>query len=142
LSKDRLLLVYSVHLKSNLGGVSRNIPAREEAAKQLIAHAKEMTRLYQSRGRVSIIIAGDFNSDMDGAAYANDHALKALKAAGLKWAWDHVPLANRITIPASGKYPADCFDHILYWDMHLSRVRVIPAVPPSDHNAVLAAFDN
>jgi endonuclease/exonuclease/phosphatase (EEP) superfamily protein YafD len=142
LPRNHLLLVYSVHLKSNLGGIEKNIPAREEAAKQLLAHAKEMARLYQARGRVSIIVGGDFNSNMDGSSYVNDHALKELKASGMKWAWEGVPFSNRITIPKSGKYPADCYDHILYWDMQLLSVKVVPAVPPSDHNAVLAVFDN
>lgn len=125
---NRLLLVYSVHLKSNLGGIEQNIPAREETAKQLLEHAKAMAKIYQTRGPISIIIGGDFNSNMDGANFANDHALKSLRAFGMKWIWEGVPFSNRITIPKSGQYPADCFDHILYWNLHLQDVKVFNAV--------------
>ena len=42
-----LLLVYSVHLKSNRGESTNNIAKREEAARQLLAHAAEMEKLTQ-----------------------------------------------------------------------------------------------
>ena len=41
-----LLLIYSVHFKSNRGDATSNIGKREEAARQLLAHVAEMERVY------------------------------------------------------------------------------------------------
>jgi hypothetical protein len=47
-----VLLVYSVHFKSNLGELQIDIAKREEAARQLIAHTAEMERLYSTDAKV------------------------------------------------------------------------------------------
>jgi hypothetical protein len=39
---NTMLLVYSVHLKSNRGALEEDIAKREEAARHLLAHASEM----------------------------------------------------------------------------------------------------
>ena len=44
-----MLLLYSVHFKSNRGELQSDIAKREEAARQLIAHASEMERLYSQK---------------------------------------------------------------------------------------------
>lgn len=41
LPRGRCLLTYTVHLKANSSVFEKNIPAREESAKQLFAPAKE-----------------------------------------------------------------------------------------------------
>lgn len=133
------LLVYSVHFKSNLGDDRENVKTREETARQLLAHAKEMVPLYGKRGRIAVLIGGDFNMDI-GGRFSGDSSLDVLKSAGLRWAWHGVPKAQRITIPAEGRYPADCFDHILYGGMTLKSIRVIDAAGVSDHNMVIASF--
>ena len=38
LTDESVLAVYSVHLKSNSGGIEETTPKREESARQLIAH--------------------------------------------------------------------------------------------------------
>ena len=58
-----MLLVYSVHFKSNRGELQIDIAKREEAARQLIAHAAEMERLYSTDAKVVTVIAGDFDAD-------------------------------------------------------------------------------
>ena len=55
---ETLLLVYSVHFKSNRGEVKTNIAKREEAAHQLLAHAAEMERAYSQHASVVTIIGG------------------------------------------------------------------------------------
>jgi hypothetical protein len=45
-----VLLVYSVHFKSNRGEVTTNIAKREEAARQLLAHVAEMESAYSESG--------------------------------------------------------------------------------------------
>jgi hypothetical protein len=49
---DTVLLVYSVHLKSNRGEPRNDIVKREEAARQLFAHAAEMERVYSKSAKV------------------------------------------------------------------------------------------
>jgi hypothetical protein len=56
-----MLLVYSVHLKSNRGALEEDIAKREEAARHLLAHASEMETLYSKSAKVARVIAGDFN---------------------------------------------------------------------------------
>ena len=58
-----MLLVYSVHFKSNRGELQIDIAKREEAARQLIAHTAEMERLYSTHAKAVTVIAGDFNTD-------------------------------------------------------------------------------
>ena len=55
---DVVLLVYSVHFKSNLGGIEKAIAKREEAALQLLAHVFAMEKLYSARARVVTVIGG------------------------------------------------------------------------------------
>jgi endonuclease/exonuclease/phosphatase family metal-dependent hydrolase len=64
-----LLLVYSVHFKSNRGEVKTNIAKREEAARQLLAHVAEMENAYSGSANMVTIIAGDFNTDPTDAAF-------------------------------------------------------------------------
>jgi endonuclease/exonuclease/phosphatase family metal-dependent hydrolase len=56
-------LVYSIHLKSNRAALDEDIAKREEATRQLLAHASEMERLYSNDAKVATVSAGDFNTD-------------------------------------------------------------------------------
>lgn len=135
-----LLLAYSVHFKSNLGGIEPNIPAREEAAKQLLAHIADMTTLYAPRGKTSVLVGGDFNSDPDDPRYAQDHTLARLRAAPLEWVFQGLPHSQRITIPAAHEFPDGTFDHILFRGLKLLNVKVANGAASSDHNPVAAQF--
>lgn len=137
-----LLLTYCVHLKSNTGGVDRNIPIREEASEQLLAHARKMMTIYRKRGRCGILIGGDFNSSMDDSQFRSEMTLRNLRDSGLRWVFQNIPPSMRITIPASGEYPSNCFDHIFYSPgMKLRGVKVGNANTASDHNPVFAEIE-
>jgi len=140
LPDGRFLLTYSVHLKSNLGGIAPNIPIREEAAKQLLAHEKAMTALYTPRGKTALLIGGDFNSDPDDPRYTNDHTLALLRGAPLEWVFQGVPRAQRITIPGSRDFSDGCFDQIFFRSLKLVSVKVPDGSASSDHNPVAAVF--
>lgn len=135
-----LLLAYSVHFKSNLGGIDPNVPAREEAAKQLIAHIEEMAALYAPRGRTSVLVGGDFNSDPDDSRYAKDRTIPMLRASSLEWAFQDLSPAKRVTIPAAREFPDGTFDHILFRGLKLLSVKVANGSASSDHNPVAAQF--
>ncbi|HEY8899281.1 MAG TPA: endonuclease/exonuclease/phosphatase family protein [Chthoniobacterales bacterium] len=136
----RLLLAYSVHFKSNLGGIDANVAPREEAARQLIAHIREMTALYGPRGGTGVVVGGDFNSDPDDSRYAKDHTIPMLRASALEWAFKNLPHGKRITIPAAHEFPDGTFDHILYSGLKLLKVSVADGTASSDHNPVAAQF--
>lgn len=109
------LLVYSLHMKANGGkDDAKNIAKREEAARQLASHAEAMKALYGRRGKVDVILAGDWNTTLDeDPRFAEEKTMRALLQAGYHTAWENVPFEQRMTHPASGPWPAITFDHIL-----------------------------
>jgi endonuclease/exonuclease/phosphatase family metal-dependent hydrolase len=100
-----LLLIYSVHLKSNRGEAATNIAKREEAARQLLTHVAEMERVYSQNAKIVTVIAGDFNTDPTDARFASEETFALLKEQFV-WSWEKVPLSERVTKPAKGRYPA------------------------------------
>jgi len=104
-----ILLIYSIHLKSNRGGLEENFGKREEAARQIISHVKDMERAYSSSSSVVTVIAGDFNTDPTDPRFASERTAEILEGE-FQWAWKGIPLADRITLPASGRYPDASFD--------------------------------
>ena len=136
-----LLLVYALHLKSNLpdepGGAAVNIAMREESARQLLAHERAMATAYGRTGRVRLaVIGGDMNTSLDDSRFAQETTLRSLLGeGGFLWAWRGVPLERRYTLPAEGRYPAVCFDHQLYRAAD-SGVRVLNAsIEDTGHDA-------
>lgn len=105
------LLLYSVHLKSNLGELAENIAAREEAARQIIRHADAMEKAYAPI--VATIVAGDFNTDPTDPQFAGDDTFQTFYDAGFKWPWARTPPAERVTHPSEGRYPDATFDGFL-----------------------------
>ena len=89
-----------------------NIAKREEAARQLLAHVAEMESAYSGSGKIVTIIAGDFNTDPTDARFASEETFALLKRKFV-WAWENVPLSDRVTNPAKGRYPDACFDGFL-----------------------------
>jgi endonuclease/exonuclease/phosphatase family metal-dependent hydrolase len=107
-----VLLVYCVHFKSNIGDDAANIAKREEAARQLLEHAAEMESAYSVGAKVVTIIAGDFNTDPTDARFASEKTFALLKKKFV-WAWEKIPLSNRVTNPARRHYPVASFDGFL-----------------------------
>ena len=108
-----MLLVYSVHFKSNRGEATSNISKREEAARQLLAHVAEMERAYSGSANVVTVIAGDFSTDPTEARFASEGTFALLREKFI-WAWENIPLSKRVTNPANGRYPdAACSESCL-----------------------------
>lgn len=137
----RFLLAYALHLKSNLGELSTNISLRQAAARQLLTHAQEMIAIYSQRGPVAVVIGGDMNTSLDDPKFAADKTLQALIDAGFHWTHKGVPFAERTTIPASGAFPDNCFDHIFTAGLGQPTATVKSFPDVSDHNPVILDVD-
>src|SRR4029077_2019582 len=109
-----LLLIYSVHFKSNRGDATSNIGKREEAARQLLAHVAEMESVYSGSAKVVTVIAGDFNTDPTDARFATQ-ATFALLREKFVWCWENVPLSERVTNPAKGPLATSIVRRISAW---------------------------
>ena len=53
------------------------------------------------------------------------------------WSWEEVPLAERVTNPAKGRYPHACFDGFLVRGATKLSCNPIPIHGVSDHFPVL-----
>jgi len=102
------LLVYTVHLKSNLGEPKDNLIKREEAVRQLCRHVETMRGMFKTD---RVLVAGDFNTDLPGVIQQEEETLAILIRLGLFWTFQGVPRELRITFPGKGKYPPSCLDH-------------------------------
>ena len=131
-----MLLVYSVHLKSGIGGLAKTAPKREEGAVQLVAHVADMEKLYGKRGSVADIIAGDFNTDPSDPQFAGERTFEVFERAGFQWCWQNTPREKRVTHPGNGRYPDVTFDSFLTKGVKVlsSEVRNVVA---SDHMPVV-----
>jgi endonuclease/exonuclease/phosphatase family metal-dependent hydrolase len=129
-------LVYSVHLKSNRGEPATNIAKREEAARQLLAYVSEMERVYSGSGKAVTIIGGDFNTDPTDARFASERTF-AMFRKNFAWSWENIPLSDRVTNPATGRYPDACFDGFLVRGTAKLSCKLIPIQGVSDHFPVV-----
>ena len=140
-----VLLVYTVHLKSNRGELAENIAMREESAFQLLSHVAAMEKAYRGLGTVSVIIGGDFNTSADDAKFGLEKTLSKMEAAGFESSWKNKPLKQRVTLPSapsknpkSPPFPDACFDFVFVKNARILTTSVnIPATNPSDHRAVV-----
>jgi endonuclease/exonuclease/phosphatase family metal-dependent hydrolase len=139
LPNKQLLLTYSVHMKSNLGGIPKTSVSREEGVKQLLAHAKGMETLYGKQAHCDVLVGGDFNSSPDDPKFKDDHSLSLMKT-GFKWVFAGIAPDKRVTIPGKGKYPPATFDHLYFLGLPLNGVAVGQSEGASDHNPVIATF--
>ena len=142
LSPKQVLLVYSLHLKSNRGEIHEDIRIREESMQQLRAHMKAMNGAYGKIGALTWIVGGDFNTAPDEPRFAGEKTVPGLLADGFSWVWQGIPLSSRITMPADARYPAAAFDQIFYRGASLGKAWVAStSVQSSDHRAVNAVFN-
>lgn len=134
-----LLLVYSIHLKSNRGELVENIAIREESMRQLLVHMKEMEGAYSKLGDITWIVGGDFNTGADDPRFRNDKTFLPLTQNAFQWAWQGIPFDRRITLPADKRFPANCFDHIFYRNAAIRKAEVVHTTDDSsDHRAIRA----
>ena len=114
LTDEAVLAVYSVHLKSNSGGIEETTPKREESARQLIAHCNGLKERFENEGKAFYaVIGGDFNSDPTSEKWAEDGTLSIVQDAGFKWAGQGVAREELISWLTDGRYPDAVFDHMM-----------------------------
>jgi len=139
--KGRDYGVYCVHLKSNLvrgddpNAVRKNILKRELATSQLAAHLKD-TLAKVIPTIQTVVVGGDFNTNIDEPAFAEEQTLTNLTAAGFTNCWSGVPLEKRITHPKNGRYPGATFDYLFLRGGKLNGPAVLAPAWSSDHQPV------
>lgn len=109
----RLLLVYSVHLKSNLADTESqtrwNYILRESSTRQLIDHIREMEEVVFPGLVAGVVVGGDFNTNQDDQF--GDRVVEMMLEAGFHKAWEGVPREERLTWRGSEHYEPTTLDH-------------------------------
>lgn len=117
-----LIMVYSVHLKSNHGsetpeGAKNVADTRRESIRQILAHKEEMIgERFADEKIVGWVLGGDFNTDHDGS-FPLCTVVKDVVAAGFHNSWDATPKENRLTWrsdpdPTLRRFEPITFDYI------------------------------
>lgn len=138
-----LLMLYSVHLKSNRGsdtpeGARDIAVTRRESVRQIIAHKAEMEKKFAGEKIRGWLVGGDFNTNDDGQ-FPLCTAIKDMVAAGFHNTWSETPKAKRLTWredpdPARRFFSSTTFDFIFTSGFKPVQARIID-VPRalSDH---------
>jgi endonuclease/exonuclease/phosphatase family metal-dependent hydrolase len=133
--------VFTLHLKNNIGSGDRatqfNILMREICAEQLVR------RLFELAGRATnrlstLIVGGNFNTDLDQPRFISERTLRALLEAGFSHGFDAVPLAERITCPGGGRYADATFDYLFVKGASFVAPPSVLLSDVSDHEPVTA----
>lgn len=139
------LLIYNVHLKSNLSSneeeAVQNYRIREESVRQLLAHMKEMKeRVFKDRIK-GVIVAGDFNTNDDGQ-FGDDRTIAMMEEAGFHNTWEGVPREERLSWRGSDRFEPTTFDFIFTMGLPKATARLIPVQEgSSDHWPVQIILD-
>ena len=117
-SGNGLIMVYGNHLKSNRGsddaGGAKSVGTmRDEQARQLLHHIKEMTAAYGNRPIRGWLAGGDFNTNHD-AQFPECHVVDILTKGGFYNTWLGVPRDKRLTwtTEPGGRFEPTTFDYI------------------------------
>jgi endonuclease/exonuclease/phosphatase family metal-dependent hydrolase len=109
----RVLLVYSLHLKSNRSNneeeAALNYQTRDESVRQLLLHVKEMEEIAFKDRVAGVVIGGDFNTNHDGQF--GDKVVELMKNGGFHHTWEGTPREERLTWRGSQRFEATTFDH-------------------------------
>jgi endonuclease/exonuclease/phosphatase (EEP) superfamily protein YafD len=137
--------VYSVHLKSNLithGGreaeTAKNIQKREVAIAQLLSHVHDVVSTTMPTIK-SIVIGGDFNTNLDQNMFAGERTLDSLAAAGYQNGFEGLPLSDRVTHPGTHGFPDATFDYVFAKGL-TAQQPTITRTTTSDHLPVTRDF--
>jgi endonuclease/exonuclease/phosphatase family metal-dependent hydrolase len=113
-----LIMVYGNHLKSNRGSDTEegalNVGAmRDEQAKQLLGHMKDMATAYGKQPIRGWLAGGDFNTNHDGQ-FPHCHVVDILTKGGLINTWAGVPKEKRLTwrTEPGGRFEPTTFDYL------------------------------
>lgn len=133
--------VFTLHLKNNIGSGDRatqfNILLREISAEQLVRQLSELTG--RATNRLStLIVGGNFNTDLDQPRFISERTLRALLEAGFRHGFDGVPLAERITCPGGGRYADATFDYLFVKGASFVAPPEVLLTDVSDHEPVTA----
>lgn len=145
--EGNLLLVYSVHLKSNHKGLEKgqddNMAIREESSEILRAHIKKMRTIYSKvYKQVGVLVGGDFNTSLDEERFKDEKTLRVFLEEGYTWGFAKASYADRLTIPGSkfSTLPPVSFDHFFYLAPFSADARVLKVRGVSDHQPVELNF--
>ena len=142
ISPRQLLMVYALHLKSNVGDFHENVPMREESMRQLRSHMDAMQAAYGKLGAIAWVVGGDLNTSMDDKQFAAEKTLRGWAEAGFAWCWQNIPASARVTLPPAKGFPPACFDHIFCKGATIRKAWVVSTSPQSsDHRPVVAILD-
>lgn len=135
----RYILVYSLHLKSNLANTGEETQAnyryRNESIRQLLEHVHEMTDMTFKGAIVGVVVAGDFNTNQDGQF--GDKVVEMMEKAGFHSSWQDVPRDKRGTWRGSQNLEATTFDFIFTKGLGSPQARMIETPEAtSDHRPV------
>ncbi len=144
------IAAYALHLKSNYIPEEQdpaivgplNVQKREEAIRQILAHAKRQCQRGVNGKKISgVIIAGDFNTSLEDSRFAGEKTCRLLLDAGFADAFEGVPVEQRTTLPANDFYPPAIFDRLyaLGFDAPLGRL-ILPQTEVSDHCPVYVVW--
>ena len=145
-----LIMLYSVHLKSNRGsdtpeGEKDVAATRAESARQLIAHKAEMEKKFEGRKILGWVIGGDFNTNHDGQ-FPLCTAVGDIVSAGFHNSWNTTPRNERLSWrphPREKRFKATTFDYFLTSGFQEKNARMIPNVPVevSDHAPIVIELE-
>jgi endonuclease/exonuclease/phosphatase family metal-dependent hydrolase len=133
---DKLLLVYSLHLKSNLArrpaDEQANYDQRDESIRQLLAHIERMES-DAFKGRIAgVIVGGDFNTNHDGQF--GDNVVKMMTDAGFVNTWGDTPRKDRQTWRGSDRFEPTTFDYVFVRGLEASTAELVEVSDDtSDH---------
>lgn len=111
LEKNRFLLGYAVHFKSNYGDDAQNILKRKVSAELLRSDVETVVRL-NPEAAFEVILLGDVNVDPDLPKWSKDPSLSAFD----DWVdlWRGIPLEVRTTLPKRLGDPELAFDPVCF----------------------------
>ena len=89
-------------------------------------------RAFSGSAKGVTVSAGDFNTDPTDARFASEETFALLREKFV-WPWENVPLFERVTNPAKGRYPDGCFDGFLVRGAAKPSCKPIPIQGVSDH---------
>jgi endonuclease/exonuclease/phosphatase family metal-dependent hydrolase len=133
---DKLLLVYSLHLKSNISRrpaeEQANYDQRDESIRQLLAHVERMEN-DAFKGRIAgVIVGGDFNTNHDGQF--RDNVVKMMTDAGFVNTWGATPRNDRHTWRGSDRYEPTTFDYVFVRGLEATTAELVEVSDDtSDH---------
>lgn len=132
----RLLLVYSVHLKSNIADTEYqsqiNYEIRNESIRQLLDHIRHMEETAFWGRVVGVVVGGDFNTNQDGEF--GDRVVELMTEAGFYHTWEGVPRNERLTWRGKGDLNPVTFDHFFTRDLGAPQAEMLEVSnETSDH---------